>query len=433
MTRPGQTDPTPPPRTIVHVDMDAFYASVEILRRPELRGQPVIVGGEGRRGVVAAASYEARYYGVRSAMSSVQAKRLCPDAVFLGGDHAHYREISARIFEIMHRMTPTVEPLSLDEAFLDVTAARRLFGTGRQIAATLRASIYDEVGLWCSAGVARNKFLAKLCSEHAKPSPSRQGPVPGHGVFVLAPNDELTFLHALPARALWGVGPATMARLDQLGVVSVGDIAALPVDTLVGAVGSSTGHHLYELAHARDDRPVNPNQQTKSISHEETFATDRFDRDVLATDIVRLSDAVGGRLRKGELVSRTVAIKVRFGDFRTITRSNTFDPPTDSGAKIARVAQELLAHVDLSPGVRLIGVSATGLGTETYQQLTLDDAAGADDGSGAKDAPDADWRLAEAAIDEIRERFGSSAIGPAALVQPGEGLRTRSETEKPWG
>lgn len=404
--------------------MDAFYASIEILRRPELRGQPVIVGGEGRRGVVAAASYEARYYGVRSAMPSVQARRLCPAAIFIGGDHAHYQEVSGRIFDIMHRMTPMIEPLSLDEAFLDVTAARRLFGTGRQIATALRSSVYEEVGLWCSAGVARNKFLAKLCSEHAKPSPSKQGPVPGHGVFVLAPRDELTFLHALPARALWGVGPATMAKLDRLGVVSVGDIAALPIDTLVSAVGSSTGHHLYELSHARDDRPVNPDRETKSISHEETFARDRFDREELATDIVRLSDAIGGRLRKSKLMGRTVAIKVRFGDFRTISRSHTIEPATDSGAQIARIAQGLLDDVDISQGVRLLGVAATGLGAETYRQLTLDE---------ADDEPQGDWRQAEAAIDEIRERFGSGAIGPAALVEPGEGLRTRSGNEKPWG
>lgn len=424
MTNPTSAQPGSPPRTIVHVDMDAFYASAEILRRPELRGQPVIVGGEGRRGVVAAASYEARYYGVRSAMSSVQARRLCPSAVFIGGDHAHYREISDRIFEIMQRVTPTIEPLSLDEAFLDVTAARRLFGPGREIASTLRTMIYDEVGLWCSAGVARNKFLAKLCSEHAKPSPSRGGPVPGHGVFVLAPSEELAFLHALPARALWGVGPATMARLDRLGVVTVADIAALPIETLVSAVGSATGHQLFALSRAHDDRPVDTNQQTKSISHEETFATDRLDSAALATDIVRLSDAVGGRLRKSELVCRTIAIKVRFGDFRTITRSKTVDPPTDSGAYIGRVAQELMDQIDVSAGIRLLGVSATGLGAETFRQLTLDDLA---------DEPNGDWRQAEAAVDEIRRRFGSDAIGPAALVEPGEGLRTRSGNEKPWG
>lgn len=411
-------------RTIVHIDMDAFYASAEILRRPELRGRPVIVGGEGRRGVVAAASYEARYYGVRSAMSSVQARQLCPEAVFIGGDHAHYRKLSEQIFEVMQRVTPTIEPLSLDEAFLDVTAARRLFGPGREIASTLRAAIYEEVGLWSSAGVARNKFLAKLCSEHAKPSPSRGGPVAGHGVFVLAPRDELTFLHALPARALWGVGPATMTRLERLGVVTIGDIANLAVETLVSAVGSASGHHLHALANARDDRPVEPSQQTKSISHEETFQTDRLDREDLATDVVRLGDAVGGRLRKANLVGRTITIKVRFGDFRTITRSKTIDPPTDSGARIARIAQELLDQVDISPGVRLFGLGASGLAEETYRQLTIDD---------ADDSNQGDWRQAEAAVDEIRRRFGDQAIGPAALVTPGEGVRTRSATEKPWG
>ena len=423
-------------RTILHVDMDAFYASVELLRRPELRGQPVIVGGEGRRGVVAAASYEARWFGVHSAMPSSRAKRLAPHAVFLGGDHAHYREISERIMATMKRYTPFVEPLSLDEAFLDVTASRRLFGDGAQIARELRAAIYEETGLWCSAGVAPNKFLAKLSSEQAKPSASREGPVPGKGVFVVAPGREIDFLHPLPARALWGVGAATMTKLERIGVATVGDIAALDLPTLIAAVGKATGRHLYALSNGIDDRPVEPHQRAKSMSQEETYTTDRHDRAELDTEIVRMSDAVAGRLRKAELHARTITIKVRFGDFRTITRSATIEQPTDTAATIHRTAKRLLDDVDIAPGVRLLGVGATGLDDPAPQQLSLEDmlAAASDSADDeAASASDQDWRLAEEAVDEIRKRFGTTAIGPAALVERGEGLGTRTQNEKPWG
>ena len=423
-------------RTILHVDMDAFYASVELLRRPELRGQPVIVGGEGRRGVVAAASYEARWFGVHSAMPSSRAKRLAPHAVFLSGDQGHYREISSQIMAIMHRYTPLVEPLSLDEAFLDVTASRRLFGDGAQIARELRAAIHDETGLWCSAGVAPNKFLAKLSSEQAKPSASREGPVPGRGVFVVAPGREIDFLHPLPARALWGVGAATMAKLERIGVATVGDIAALDLATLIAAVGKATGRHLHALANGLDDRPVEPHQRAKSMSQEETYATDRHDRAELDTEIVRMSDAVAGRLRKAGLEARTITVKVRFGDFQTITRSATIDQPTDTAATIQRTAKKLLDAVDISPGVRLLGVGATGLDDPAPEQLSLEDMLAATDEAASAETPSAsaeDWRLAEEAVDEIRKRFGTTAIGPAALVERGEGLGTRTQNEKPWG
>lgn len=441
MTRGTPDVSTPSPgavweRTILHVDMDAFYASVEQLRRPELRGQPVIVGGEGRRGVVAAASYEARWFGVHSAMPSSRAKRLAPHAVFVPGDQAHYREISGRIMSAMKHYTPFVEPLSLDEAFLDVTASQRLFGDGAQIARSLRASIYDETGLWCSAGVAPNKFIAKLSSEQAKPSASRDGPVPGPGVFVVAPGRETDFLHPLPARALWGVGAATMAKLERIGIATVGDIAALDLATVVAAVGKATGRHLYALANGIDDRPVEPHQRAKSMSQEETYSVDRHDRAELETEIVRMSDAVAGRLRKAELHARTITIKVRFGDFRTITRSATIEQPTDTATTIHRTAKRLLDEVDIAPGVRLLGVGATGLDDPAPQQLTLEDMATTGAGHETADtaaASDADWRLAEEAVDEIRKRFGSKAIGPAALVERGKGLGIRTQNEKPWG
>lgn len=416
---------TGPKRTILHVDMDAFYASVELLRRPELRGQPVIVGGDGRRGVVAAASYEARSFGIYSAMPSARAKRLCPHAVFLSGDQAHYREISKTIMAVMGRYTPMIEPLSLDEAFLDVSAAGRLFGSGPKIARQLRDAIYAETELWCSAGVASNKFLAKLASEQAKPKPSRQGPIPGSGVFVVPRDGELAFLHPLPARALWGVGAATMAKLERLGVVTVGDIAALDVDTMIGAVGKATGRHLHALANARDDRPVESHQRAKSMSHEETYSYDRHERSELNKELVRMSDAVAARLRKAQLQARTITIKVRFGDFSTITRSASLPRSTDTGAVVLRTAQRLLDDVDVSPGVRLLGVGATGLDEEAPEQLSLDDL--------ATDEQDGDWKLADEAVDEIRRRFGTTAIGPATLVEPGKGVRARTENENPWG
>ena len=414
-----------PERTILHVDMDAFYASAEIMRRPELRGSPVVVGGAGRRGVVAAASYEARFYGVRSAMPSTQALRLCPNAVFLDGDHDYYRELSVQIMEIMARFTPLIEPLSLDEAFLDVTSGRRLFGSGSAIATKLRATIFEEVGLWCSAGVAATKFVAKLASEQAKPSASREGPVPGTGVFVVAPGRELEFLHPLPARALWGVGPATMAKLERLGISTVGDIAVMPVERVISVVGKASGTHLHNLANGRDNRAVEPEQRAKSISQEQTFQFDIHDRTDLDRHIVRMSDTVAGRLRNADLVARTVSIKVRFGDFSTITRSLTPPNPTDSGMAINQVAQELLSKIDVGRGIRLLGVGVTGLEQEQHQQLTLDDAIGGE--------PGADWKLADEAIDEIRRKFGIDSIGPAVLAKPGERLKTRKKNENPWG
>ena len=412
-------------RTILHIDMDAFYASAELLRHPELVGQPVVVGGAGRRGVVAAASYEARFYGVHSAMASAQAKRLCPNAVFLAGDHDYYRTLSTQIMDIMARFTPLIEPLSLDEAFLDVTSGRRLFGSGHDIARQMRQTIYDEVNLWCSAGVATNKFLAKLASEQAKPTASRQGPIPGAGVFVVEPGRELAFLHPLPARALWGVGPATMAKLERLGISTVADIAAMPVETLIAAVGKASGAHLHNLANGRDGRDVEPHQKAKSISQEETFPFDLHERSDLDRHLVRMADTVAARLRKAEVVARTISIKVRFGDFTTLTRSITPPHATDSGTEIARHARELLDKIDRGRGVRLLGVGATGLDQERHHQLTLED---------VSDEPDrSDWKLADEAVDEIRRRFGTDSIGPAVLAQPGDKLQTRDQNDKPWG
>jgi DNA polymerase-4 len=409
-----------PDRTILHVDMDAFFVSVELLRRPELRGRPVVVGGTGNRGVVAAASYEARAFGVFSAMPSAQARRLCPQAVFLPGDHAHYSEVSGRVMAIFRSYTPLVEPLSLDEAFLDVTGAERLLGEGATIARAVRARVHDEEGLTCSVGVAPTKMVAKLASEAAKPRATPTGPVEGEGVHVVAPGTERDFLRPLPARALWGVGPATLAKLERLGVRTVGDIADLPPGSLVGALGTANGRHLGALAQGIDPRPVEPDLRLKSISHEETFPADHHDRDVLGREVVRMADAVAWRLRADGRAARTVVLKVRFGDFRTITRSTTFAAPVDEGPEIARAGLALLAAIDPAPGVRLLGVAAAGLVEGSGRQLSFDDLAGPA------------WHEASGAVDAIRERFGDRAIGPASAVGD-HGLRVKRRGAAQWG
>lgn len=417
----GSVGEQPGRRTILHVDMDAFYASVELLRRPELRGQPVVVGGTGERGVVAAASYEARFFGIHSAMPSVRAQRLCPHAVFIPGDQGHYQQISKRVMAIFASCTPHVEPLSLDEAFLDVTGSRRLLGDGQTIGHHIRDTIHEQEGLWCSVGVSTLKFVSKLASEQAKPSASRQGPVMGSGVFEVEAGRELDFLHPLPIRALWGVGPSTHERLARLGVVTVGDLAALPLTVVERGVGKAVGRHLHALARGIDERGVESSTGPKSISHEETFAHDRHDHEAVGKEIVRMSDAVASRLRTAGLSARTISLKIRFKDFETISRRVTLPQPTDSGVEIARSAKELLARISMTRGVRLLGVAATGLDVAGSRQLTLDMA----DGGGL-------WEDADAAVDDIRRRFGSGAIGPAVLAEGGH-LAVRSGSENPWG
>ncbi|MFN8035886.1 MAG: DNA polymerase IV [Acidimicrobiia bacterium] len=387
--------------TILHVDLDAFYASVEQLADPRLRGRPVVVGGLGPRGVVAAASYEARRFGVQSAMPMVRARRACPDAVFLAPRFDAYQDASTVVMAILRSVTPLVEPIALDEAFLDVAGARRLAGTGEEIALSLRARVRDETGLVASVGVATTKLLAKLASDLAKPD----------GLLVVTPGEELAFLHPLPVRRLWGVGPATYRRLERFGVETIGDLARIPEATLAGTLGASLGSHLHALAWNRDDRPVEPERPVKSIGHEETFARDIADREGLAREVARLSERVGVRLRKASRTARTVQLKVRFPDFRTITRASTLPSPTDLTGDISRVARDLLAPIDVSEGVRLLGVSVSHLAEATTVQPAL-----------PLDAPDQADRGAlergalERAVDAVRDRFGDDAVGPARLA-----------------
>jgi DNA polymerase-4 len=409
------------PRVILHADMDAFFVSVELLRHPELRGQPVVVGGTGNRGVVAAASYEARRYGVHSALPSAIARRRCPQAVFLPGDHAHYGEVSARVREVFDRYTPLVEPLSLDEAFLDVTGSTRLFGDGPTIARRIRAEIAKELELDCSVGVATNKFLAKLASVEAKPLAKRDRVEPGAGVVVVEAGAEQSFLDPLRVDRLWGVGPATLDKLTGIGVTTVRDLRMLDRVVLEHALGRSQAAHLAALAIGADDRDVEPGREAKSIGHEETYALDKHTYAELRRELVRLADAVAQRMRNQNLAARTWQLKVRFAGFTTISRSVTTGDFIDRAPDILDLVDPLLAAIDPSPGVRLLGLSGSNLGAPAAQ-LTFDDL----------DGSDADVTAATEALDAIRHRFGDGAIGPASAVSGGK-LRRVERGGQQWG
>jgi DNA polymerase-4 len=451
-------------RVILHVDMDAFFASVEVLDDPSLVGLPVIVGGSGARGVVAACTYEARRFGVHSAMPSSVARRLCPNAVFVDGRFHRYVEESAKLHAIFHTVTPLVEGISLDEAFLDVTGSRQLLGDGPTIAAGIRQRVSDSLHLDCSVGIGRSKLMAKLASKAAKPSASPSGITPGAGVVEVPGHRELEFLHPLPVRALWGVGPVTGKRLESLGILTVGDIASLPDGALQRYLGVAQGTHLAELARGHDPRPVVPEQEAKSIGHEETFASDLWDRGVLHGHLLRMVDASATALRRSELAARTVTVKVRFSDFSMITRSHTLAAPIDASPAIGTVATALLESAPLDQGVRLLGVSLSGFGDpDGGEQLTLDldpgvpfgpgerGSAGADTGPGGDpDDPTArsgdrlvraqeeaeriqgSWATVTSAVDAIRARYGGASVGPASLVGA-DGLRVRRRGEAQWG
>ena len=435
----------PADRVVLHVDMDAFFASVEVLDDPALVGRPVIVGGAGPRGVVAACTYEARRFGVRSAMASSVARRLCPDAVFVAGRYHRYVEESTKLHAIFEDVTPLVEGISLDEAFLDVTGAVRLLGDGPSIAAGIRERVADELRLRCSVGVGRSKLIAKLASKAAKPVADRAGIREGPGVVEVAPADEPGFLRPLPIRALWGVGPVTATRLEGLGVRTVGDLAALPSATLERHLGNAQGAHLSALSRGIDDRPVVPVQEAKSIGHEETFPSDLWDPDTLHRHLGRMVEAASSHLRDAGLVARTVTVKLRFGDFTLITRSHTLARPVDSAPAVGAVAGALFDTVDLARGVRLLGVSLSGftdLGVGTQLTLALDDPDGHPD-AGPGDGPliraheealrlQDTWGGITEAVDAIRARYGRSSVGPASLVGA-SGLRVGERGEAQWG
>ncbi len=378
---------------VLHVDLDAFYASVEVQKDPSLAGKPVVVGGAGSRGVVMSASYEARAFGIRNAMPAVRARRLCPDTVFLPPDFESYRAHSNRFREVLLSVTPVVEPIALDEAFLDVAGAVLLFGPPEEIAERVRREVRSEVGVPCSVGVAPNKLLAKLASRQAKPD----------GLVVVRNEAVAAFLEPLAARALWGVGEKTVETLARLGVKTVGDLARTPPAVLARLIGDQHARDLHDLSRGIDGRPVVPYEPPKSVSHEETFDVDLDAEEDLLREALALSHRVASRLRKDGYRARTVVLKVRLANFTTLTRARTLPAPTDVGADLYEVASELYRGL---PGarrrVRLLGVAATGLLPAGAEQLAL--------------LRGERWRDVERAVDRIERRFGRGAAGPATLI-----------------
>lgn len=359
--------------SILHLDLDAFFAAVEQRDKPSLRGKPVIVGGLGPRGVVSTASYEARAFGVHSAMPMAQARARCPNAAFLAGRFGAYRAVSRLVMDALHELSPLVEPLSLDEAFVDLAgsehADRGVEGI-TAVATQLRADIAERTGVTASVGAATSMLMAKIASEQAKPD----------GLVVIAAGTELDVLHPLPMRALPGVGPATATRLSRLGVVTVGDIAAVTEAELVDLLGDAHGRSLYRLARADDDRPVTPERESKSISVEDTFERDLTDPALLSALAERMAARVAERLVKHRLSGRTVTLKARLYDFTTLSRSATLPGPTDDVRAIARLARRLLGEIDASGGVRLLGVGVSGLSDWVQDDLfTAENRAAAED------------------------------------------------------
>ena len=390
---------------ILHVDMDAFFVEVERLENPALRGIPVAVGGDAVRGVVAAASYEARQFGVRSAMPMSMARRRCPNLTVVAPNHRWYSEISTSVFAIFRQFTPLVEGLSLDEAFLDVGGLRRHHPSSRSIAEAIRSEIRDVLDLPASVGAATTMFLAKLASQRAKPD----------GIFIVHAGGEEAFLHPLPVRALWGVGEATHASLEQLGIETVGNLARVPESTLRKRVGDSVGVHLHQLANGMDDRSVTPDSSAKSVSAEQTYGVDIKGREVVDAELLRHADRVAWRLRRSALSGRTVTIKVRFADFRTVTRTSTLESPTDVARDIYHAARRLADTVDLGDqAIRLLGIGMSGLrGADAPRQLAVDRGARWDD-------------LADA-VHDVRSRFGHDAVEPARLRQAPSAPKTGNE------
>jgi DNA polymerase-4 len=395
---------------VLHVDMDAFYASVEVRERPELAGRPVVVAGgsnpAGDRGVVLSASYQARAFGVRSAMPVAQARRLCPQAEFVPPHFPRYAEVSRGVMALFREITPLVEPLSLDEAFLDVGGSlRRLGMSPAGIGEWIRGQVYDAHRVTCSVGVAPSKFLAKLASGLSKPD----------GLLVVPADGVFEFLHPLPLSALWGVGQRTAQALRRLGCATVADVASTPLPALRRAVGVSCARHLHELANGRDKRRVVPDLPEKSVGAEETFAHDVADGPVLRRELLRLVERSTAALRCRGLRGRTIALKIRYPDFTTITRSRTLADPTDSAHEVFAVAGELLdGNLPRGVAIRLLGVRVEQLVRGVAaEQLTLDGG-----------AAHANWPDAERAADAARSRFGSAAVRLATLLDtPGRSSR----------
>lgn len=384
--------------TILHVDLDAFFASASLLARPDLVGKPVVIGHDSSRSVVTAATYEARRYGVFSAMPMARALRLCPHAIVLEPDFALYREKSRHVMAILDDVSPEVERLGIDEAFVGIAGLRRLAGGANRIGPALRRRIRAETGLVASIGASSTKFIAKLASGRAKPD----------GMLVVPADDVLAFLHPQPVSALWGVGPKQQERLARYGLGTVGDVAATSVERLQAWFGEATGAHLAALAMGRDPRAVADREQhagehERSFGHNHTFFRDVTERDELRSELLRLATGVGRRLREAGVEGRTVTITVRFHDFRTITRSRTLPEPTAVTRVIVETAWALLDALGPLPPVRLIGVRASSVQDAADRGLLWDDSA--------------EWGSAERAMDAVHDRFGASAVTPASMLR----------------
>jgi DNA polymerase IV len=392
-----------PAEPILHVDLDAFYAGVEVMKDPSLKGKPVIVGGTGSRGVVTSASYEARAFGVHSAMPSVRARRLCPQGIFLPGDFEAYRTHSNRFREVLLSFTPLVEPISLDEAFLDVGGAVRLFGDPVEIARRIRRDVAREVGVTCSVGVAAAKFVAKLASADCKPD----------GLLHVRAGGTLAFLEPLPVGRLWGVGEKTADLLGRLAIRTIGDLGRTPEPILERLLGEAAARHLSDLSRGFDERVVVPYEPPKSVGHEETFDRDLDDEAEILRELLHLSGKVAARLRDDGFRARTVTLKSRLANFTTLTRSRTLSDPTDVGADLYRVVAELYRSL---PGtgrrIRLLGVQGSGLVPAGAEQLAL--------------LRGERWGEVERTIDRIERRFGRGAATQATLID-----RDRSRPRSP--
>ncbi len=377
---------------ILHIDMDAFFASVEQLDDPSLRGQCVIVGGQSQRGVVAAASYEARKYGIHSAMPIFQARQRCRNLIILPPRRKRYAELSRRIMAILANFSPLVEPVSIDEAFVDITGSQRLYGLPGQIARTIKERIRSETGLTCSVGAAPNKFLAKIASDMNKPD----------GLTLIAPEQVQDFVETLPIGKVPGVGQRAQQQLRELGIRTLGQVKACPMELLVRKMGKF-GHRLTDLAHGRDDTPVTPQSETKSISTETTLSRDTHDRETLKRYLLSQSQTVARELRHKKFRGRTITLILKTSDFQRHCRSRTLSKPVQSAEKIYRTALELLQTFPLTQPVRLVGVGAGGLqpAEKTIQADLFPD---------ARQIRDTKWEKVDQALDAVAERFGEAAV-----------------------
>lgn len=382
-------------RTVAHVDMDAFFAAVEVLRHPEYKGKPLIVGGDpqGRRGVVSTCSYEARSFGVRSAMPIREAVRRCPHAIFVRPDMKAYAEYSRRVHEVLSELTPLIEPLSIDEAFLEMTGCEHFYRSLDHMGTEIKRRIRERTGLVASVGIAHNKFLAKLASDLGKPD----------GLVIVRPEDTRSFLDPLPVGRLWGVGPKTAERLVQLGIRTVRDLRERSLVWLEATLGKSAANHLYRLSRGLDDREVVPEHECKSISRETTFEDDVRDRDTLHHVLALLVADVGARLRQAGLHAGAVQIKVRYPDFKTITRRRSLPSAVDNDDRLFAVARELLFQVDPRLGVRLLGVGVSDFAPAVQASLFADDARS---------------KAIDRTLDRLREKFGERIVKPGREWAP---------------